>query len=244
MLDTHCHLDQYPSPEAVARAADRGGVTVIAVTHLPSHFDQGRAHVAKFKRIRLALGLHPLLANQHSEELAQFERLLPVTSYVGEIGLDFSRHGKATKPEQVRSFRFVLERLRDRPRFVTIHSRGAEVETLELLDEYGINGAVFHWFTGPAPVASVVAERGHFFSVNPAMTRSAKGRDLIAALPRERVLTETDGPFVRIGQRPAEPRDVAQVLRFLAGAWGMNELVATSIIQENFRSILATFRLT
>lgn len=219
-------------------------MTVIAVTHLPSHFEEGRAHVASFKRIRLALGLHPLLADQHKAELKTFERLVPLTSYVGEVGLDFSRHGRAMKDQQVESFRFVLERLRDRPRFVTIHSRGAEVETLELLDEYGIHGAVFHWFTGPARVASAIAERGHFFSVNPAMMVSAKGRELIAVLPPERVLTETDGPFVRVGQRPAEPRDVAQVLRFLAGAWGMDESVATTLIRENFRSILATLRAT
>jgi TatD DNase family protein len=242
MIDTHCHLDQYRSPESVARAAERSGVTVIAVTHLPSHFEQGRAHVAEFKRIRLALGLHPLLAEQHSAELVSFERLLPLTSYVGEIGLDFSRHGRATKDQQLHSFRFVLERLSDRPRFVTLHSRGAEAETLELLEEHGVCGAVFHWFSGPVRVAAAAAERGHYFSVNPAMVLSAKGRELIAALPHERILTETDGPFVRVGRRPATPNDVVQVLRFLSNTWGVDERSTASRIQDNFRGILSVIR--
>jgi TatD DNase family protein len=242
MLDTHCHLDQYPSPLAVARSAERAGITVIAVTHLPSHYEQGRAHVASFKRVRLALGLHPLLAPQHASELAAFARLLPTTSYVGEIGLDFSQHGRATKDVQIRSFSEVLKLLRGNPRFVTLHSRGAEEATLSLLQEYEINGAVFHWFSGSMPCALRIADTGHYFSLNPAMVRTKKGQALLRALPREQVLVETDGPFLQVGSRPANPSDVAIVYTELASVWAVDREEAVSRVAGNFRNIISTLR--
>jgi TatD DNase family protein len=242
MFDTHCHLDQYPSPLAVARSAERAGVTVIAVTHLPSHFEQGRAHVATLKRVRLALGLHPLLAVQHDGELAAFARLLPTTSYVGEIGLDFSQHGRATRDVQIRSFREVLKLLRGNPRFVTLHSRGAEEETRSLLQEYQIMGAVFHWFSGSMPSATRIADAGHYFSVNPAMMRTRKGQALVRALPPERVLAETDGPFLQVGSRPATPMDVEIVYRELARVWSVDGEEATTRVAGNFRRIISTLR--
>lgn len=242
MFDTHCHLDQYPSPSGVALAAERAGITVIAVTHLPSHFEQGRSHVATLKRVRLALGLHPLLASQHADELPAFARLLPTTSYIGEIGLDFSKHGRSTRAVQVHSFREVLKLLRGNPRFVTLHSRGAEDETLSLLREYEITPAVFHWFSGSISSATRIADSGYYFSINPAMVRSKKGQALVRALPQEQVLTETDGPFLQIGSRPAFPGDVEIVYRELADAWAVKEDEAADIVAENFGRIISRIR--
>ena len=75
MLDSHCHLDRYADSRSVATKATHDGVFVIAVTNLPSHFEIGIPHVAKFARVRLALGLHPLAADQHVAEPHHFEEL-------------------------------------------------------------------------------------------------------------------------------------------------------------------------
>jgi TatD DNase family protein len=68
MLDTHCHVDLYKQPSAVADRAERAGVFTILVTNLPSAYERSRPYVAQRRRIRLALGLHPLLADQHARE--------------------------------------------------------------------------------------------------------------------------------------------------------------------------------
>lgn len=238
MLDSHCHLDQYPNPLAVARKAERAGVTTIAVTNLPSHFVIGRAHVEGLRRIRLALGLHPLLAESHEEELPAFERYFPLTSYIGEVGLDFSRDRRETRDQQVRSFRFVLALLAGQPKFVTIHSRGAEAAILELLQEFRVGPVVFHWYSGPIGTARAALSDGHYFSVNPAMLRSKSGQRLMEDLPPDRALTETDGPFVQVSNRAAVPMDVGIVVESLCARWAMDREAAVLQINRNFRTLL------
>src|SRR5579862_1287908 len=123
MLDAHCHIDLYPEPSAVADRAEHAGVFTIAVTNLPSAFKRSQPHVALRRRMRLALGLHPLLAEQHNNERNAFLSLIDATSFIGEIGLDFSREGKPTAELQIESFEFVLRALAGKPKFVSIHSR-------------------------------------------------------------------------------------------------------------------------
>jgi len=238
LFDTHCHLDRYPDPAAAATQAERDGVVTIGVTNLPSHFQAGFPHVRKLKRVRLALGLHPLAAGSHRAELPAFRRLLSVTSYVGEIGLDFSKEGAATREEQETSFREVLSALACSPKFVTLHSRRAESRVLELLTEYGVGPVVFHWYTGPHDVLDELILRGHFVSVNPAMVRAATGQAVVSRLPRDRVLTETDGPYVRVGSRPARPADVAVVVEHLSSVWDLTREQVAATLYKNFRSVL------
>ncbi len=239
LLDTHCHLDRYPDPATAALEAERGGIVTIGVTNLPSHFEAGLPHVRKLKRVRLALGLHPLASGSHRAELPAFRRLLAETSYVGEVGLDFSKEGRATRDVQEASFREVLSALAGCRKFVTLHSRGAESRVLELLTEYGVGPVVFHWYTGPLDVLDEVLRLGHFVSVNPAMVRAATGQAVVSRLPRGRVLTETDGPYVRVGSRAARPADVSVVVEHLASVWDSPRERVTATLYENFHTVLS-----
>lgn len=242
MIDTHCHVDLYPDPTGVAAAAGLAGVLTVVVTNLPSAFERARPYVSAFKNVRLALGLHPLVAAEHAREREMFRALVDETSYIGEVGLDFSRPGYPTKAEQVESFRFVIRALRGKPKFITLHSRRAESAVLDVLEEEGRSPAVFHWYSGtPAPLERALA-LGHFFSVNPAMTESPNGRKIIDRLPPERVLTESDGPFVKVGGRPAVPADVAMAERHLASVWRMTHEEARKMIRENFLRVLGPLR--
>ena len=65
IIDTHCHIDMMPNPEAYIRQREKAGDIVIGMTNLPSHFEMGFPHVGGFRHIRLALGLHPLLAAEN-----------------------------------------------------------------------------------------------------------------------------------------------------------------------------------
>lgn len=243
MIDAHCHLDLYRDPLKVAREAERKNVLTVAVTNLPSHFAAGRPHVRDMRRVRLALGLHPLLADRHSpEEFRSFRRLLSKTSYVGEVGLDRSREGSGTFSKQLASFRFVLDAMGDTPRFLTLHSRRAESEVLELLAEYAVSRAVFHWYSGPASLVDEIVSAGHYLSVNPAMVRSKKGQKILERTPRDRVLTETDGPHLQVGRRPAEPADVAQVLIYLTKIWGSSPQETERRVRSNLDDVLDPVR--
>lgn len=242
MLDAHCHLDRYPDALAVAREAELEGIITIGVTNLPSHFALGHAYLRNFRRVRLALGLHPLLAASHTKELAGFRKFVDETSYVGEVGLDHSREGQASRAEQEKSFRQVLAILSGRRKFLTLHSRGAESQVLELLAEHGLEQAVFHWYSGPLAVLDRIVAAGHFFSVNPAMVSSPRGRAVVGRIPPDRLLTETDGPHVRVGSRPAKPSDVRLVIEHLSRAWAAPVAEVESTIDLNFKRIVERIR--
>lgn len=219
LVDTHCHVDRYKHPLAVLKAAEGAGVLTVAVTELPSDYQRLALRLGKRKLVRVALGLHPLrAANASPLELSLFTRLLDRTDYVGEVGLDGSRDGRASLRGQIKVFEHLLSQPRIKTKILTVHSRGAEAETVERLGAAGVT-AILHWYSGALKHIDAAAAAGLWFSVNPAMLRSQNGQRVVAALPRERVVTETDGPYAKLGGRPCEPKDVPAVVTGLARVW-------------------------
>jgi TatD DNase family protein len=235
----HCHLDRYRNPAKVASEAARAGVNIIAVTNLPSHFQQGRSHVAALKNVRLSLGLHPLLAPHSASEKALFTQLVSATSYIGEVGLDFSKEGVATKAAQIKSFELVLELIEKQGKVISIHSRGAEEAVLHCLKLGRIKTAVFHWFSGPESTLIQVIDTGHYVSVNGAMLASKRMRPLIASLPKSSLLLETDGPYTKIESTPARPAHLRQVMADLAVLWDCSSSDVEAQFATNFRTLLS-----
>ena len=242
MLDTHCHIDLYPNPHAIAKAVERQKILTIAVTNLPSHFEMGLPHLRGFRQIRPALGLHPLMAEYHERERKKFKQILSKTSYIGEIGLDFSKEGRDTKDIQIESLRFIFKQIQDRPRFVSLHSRGAESKVLELLEEFSIQGAVFHWYSGSLTVLDQAVQSGHYFSINPAMIRSKNGRNIIDRIPLNRILTESDGPHIQLRNQPVCPSTIKVILEALGDIWRMSFQEVDGQVWSNFMKLLVPIR--
>jgi TatD DNase family protein len=242
MIDTHVHIDHYPDPYRIALESENAKIVTIAVTCLPSHFKMALPHISKMKYIRLALGLHPLYAEKHQAEYEMFTEHINDTSYLGEIGLDFSREGINTKSIQMESFRYILERIKNSAKFITLHSRKAESNVLELLQEYNINCAVFHWYSGPIALIRKILDAGYYFSVNPAMMKSQNGLKIINRIPKERILTETDGPFIKVEGVPAKPIHIQNVINELAIFWGETIEKVEKQIWQNFTEIIKPLR--
>lgn len=195
MIDVHCHFDMMPNPEVYVRQKEETGDIVIGMTNLPSHFQIGQPFVMHYKHIRLGLGFHPLLAAENKKELTLFKRLIDETSYIGEIGLDFSREGYASKEEQIIVLKEILTTLRGKKKIVSVHSRRAEKELLGLLGEFNIENVIFHWYSGSVSLIPEILERGYYFSINEAMTLSRSGNSIIEKIPKDRILMETDAPY-------------------------------------------------
>ena len=163
MHDAHCHADQHQDPENFCQELEAKEIYTIAVTNLPSHYALALSPLKNLKYVRPALGLHPLLANRHTLELAAFERLSRFTNLIGEVGLDFSPEGIASKELQLRSFRHVLKCIAGKSKFISLHSRRAEDAVLSELRNFGVTPAVFHWFTGSVQTCEAALKDGHFF---------------------------------------------------------------------------------
>lgn len=233
LTDTHCHIDAYDDPVAVLDEARTAGLHVIAVTEDPGKYRLLRTRLGRREGVDVALGFHPLRAGRASpHDLARFLRLLPQAAWIGEIGLDFSRAGIATRKQQLQVFDTILADPQLRARPVTVHSRGAERETIRRLVQAQVP-AILHWYSGPLAAVDDALNAGLWFSINPAMIRSKKAAAILRLLPLERVLLETDGPFARCGSRAAVPTDLLGTLEHLARLWGSSITDARAAVAYN-----------
>jgi TatD DNase family protein len=241
MIDFHCHLDLYPNPQRVVEECITRKIYILSVTTTPSAFHGTMALASGSKRVRTALGLHPQLAQERKHELDLFIKLLPTIRYVGEIGLDGSPELKKTWDDQVFVFRYILDHCqRLGGRILSMHSRRATLAVLDILEEYpNVGIPVLHWFSGSLPQLTRASNLGCWFSVGPAMLSSDKGRQLVQQIPRDRILTETDGPFVQLKGRPAYPWDIEIVTKQLAKLWNIPNDAAESLIQHNFTNLIS-----
>jgi TatD DNase family protein len=221
MIDFHCHLDLYPDPHAVTKACVTRGLYVLSVTTTPSAWS-GTARLAiDAPRIRTALGLHPQLAHERKQELPLFKQLINQTSYVGEIGLDGSREYKPYWGDQMLVFTQALDLCQSvGGRVISLHSRQAATAVLnEIEARSSVGTPILHWFSGNKSELDRANALGCWFSVGPAMLRGKKGRELVSRMPRERVLTESDGPFVQIKGRSVWPWETSDVIPEIGKIW-------------------------
>lgn len=238
-VDMHCHLDLYREPKAKIEEIARHRAYVLSVTTTPAAWPQTAYLARGVKRVQTALGLHPQLARERLGELALFDRLLPEARYVGEVGLDGSPDCKAFWSEQQQAFTHILASCaRLGGRVLTVHSRAAAGPVLDALErQRGCGTAILHWFSGTARQLDRAVELGCWFSVGPAMLRSAKGRALTARMPMDRVLTETDGPFGLVKRRALEPAECSDAVSVLADLWQLPYAAAKCQVFESFRTL-------
>ena len=147
------------------------------------------------KYIRFALGFHPELVHQYKSQIPLMWELLSEARYIGEVGLDFAN--LTHKNEQLAFFSELIERCRyDNSKIITIHSRRAVRQVLDIIGDRFRFKPVLHWFTGSKEELLNAVERGFYFSVNKSMMNTKKFQSILPLLPKERLLFETDSPFI------------------------------------------------
>lgn len=239
MIDFHCHLDLYSDPALAAEDADRARIFVLSVTTTPKAWRKTVEIGRPYSRIRTALGLHPEIAHERINELPLFETLARETRYFGEIGLDGSPEYRDFQKQQVEAFEAILKiASRCGGRIMSIHSRNAASSVLESLRRHPEAGVpVLHWFSGTSSELTAALNQGCWFSVGPAMLRSKKGRELTSRMPRDRVLTETDGPFAMDKSRPLQPADAWVAVDELARMWNTTSEGVQAQLASNLRRV-------
>lgn len=242
MIDFHCHVDLYPNPHEIARECHERKLRVLSVTTTPSAWD-GTSALGGGTMIT-ALGLHPQLAHERKGELPLFDRILPGSAYVGEVGLDGAPEFKTHWQDQVDVFRHVLNACNEAGgRVMSIHSRRASTPVLDLLEQYPMSGTpILHWFTGTVRELERAIDLGCWFSVGPTMLGSKRGRDLALRMPRERVLTESDGPFAQISGRSIFPWEVSNAVVRLAEIWETDPKSVFQQLNDNVELLLLNGR--
>ncbi|HTQ09867.1 MAG TPA: Qat anti-phage system TatD family nuclease QatD [Fimbriimonadaceae bacterium] len=241
-VDFHCHLDLYPDHQAAIARAEAARIYTLTVTTTPKAWSRNHELTRHTRYIRAALGLHPQLVADRAGELPLWEHHLPETRYVGEVGLDGGARFYKSLDVQKQVFQRVLERCAEAGgKILTVHSVRSAPAVLDMIEAHlppERGRVVLHWFTGSKSDARRAAALGCYFSVNAEMTRSDRGRELIASLPRDRLLTETDGPFTRAEGRPLEPADTHLAAAAVATILGLSSAAMTKTIVSNLRALV------
>lgn len=241
-VDFHCHLDLYPDHAAAIAAAEAASIYTLTVTTTPKAWPRNRDLTQGLRYVRAALGLHPQLVAERANELTEWERYLPEARYIGEVGLDAGPRFYKSLDTQKRVFRAVLECCATAGgKVLSVHSVRSASAVLDMIETYlppVCGKVVLHWFTGSRAEARRAAAFGCYFSINAEMARNERGRALIADLPSDRLLTETDGPFTKTKDQPTCPVDVNFAVEFIANIRGTTPTVIGETVFANLRALL------
>ena len=240
-VDFHTHLDLYPDLEAAIRQCDDRRTATLTVTTTPRAFARNRELAGDSAFVRVALGLHPQLIADRAGELEMLERLLPTTRYVGEVGLDAGPRHYHSFDLQKRVFGAILRLCaKAGDKILSVHSVRSGKQVLDLVEEClpeGRGTVVLHWFSGSAKDARRGADMGCYYSVNEQMLASLNGRKVLAEIPEDRLLTETDGPFVKRGDEAIGAGDVRRAVALIAELTGRSSAAMRRQITANLRSL-------
>jgi TatD DNase family protein len=243
LVDFHCHVDLFDNMGEIIDETERARVYTLAVTTTPRAWERNRELTKDRLHVRAALGLHPQLVADRAAELSLWHDYLSQTRYVGEVGLDAGPRFYRSLDRQVEVFDAVLMACAEAgDKVISVHSVRSASKVLDMLEHRlppGRGRVVLHWFTGTKSEARRAVELGCFFSVNAQMLVGARGQEILGVLPRNRVLTETDGPFTEHEGRPARPSDVSRAVALLAARWGVDAATAASSVLATLRDLLA-----
>ncbi len=248
LVDSHCHLD-FPELESdldaiVARAEAAGVGRIVTISTRVRRLQALLDITARFPNVYCTVGTHPHEADKEdgitAEELIALTRHPKVVG-LGEAGLDhFYKHGSPAAQE--RGFRAHIAAARATGLPLVIHTRDADEDCGRILDEEMANGrfsAVLHCYTGGRALAMKAIAHGLSISFTGILTfkNSQPLRDLAAELPPERVLVETDAPYLAPGKHRGkrnEPAFVVETARVLAETRGVTLDEIARQTTENF----------
>lgn len=223
-FDTHSHLN-FPQFEAdlpsVVKRASQNKVSDILVVGTDAESNRKAVRVASEYNFWASLGLHPSATETDNPVLPGIKDLLPNSRVVavGEIGLDYAC--PASRSRQITAFLVFLETAKNLGLPVIIHSRDAAEDTLNALRQAGPVKGVWHCFSGNVSLAEKVLGLGFFvsFTANITYRKNEALRQVVHAVPLERLLLETDCPFMppegKRGQRN-EPAYVPLLAKAIA----------------------------
>ena len=249
LIDTHAHLDELKNLDLVLEEAKKAGIIAIVAVGSNQQSNGRTLEVAQQHRqfVYPALGLHPWeLANlgplEIDDNLRFIEQNIASAVAVGEIGLDYDKRvlKVASKELQQEVLGRLLNIARKYAKPAIIHSRYAWKDALNLVQDVGIDKAVFHWFTGFSSVLKDIIDAGYFVSATPAAEYHEEHRRAVKEAALQKLLLETDCPvtYGREVRYESRPIDVLRGLKAVSQLKGVDE---ATIAEQTTRNAIEFF---
>jgi len=191
----------------------------------------------KSEYIIATFGVHPWKAAEYKGELKALVPYIEESDLIGEIGLDYVWvEDKGTYEAQRRIFNFILEESIKRNKVITIHTKGAEEEIYNVLKKHDYNKVIIHWYSGDIETLHKFIELGCYFTVSVDAGYSKLTDEIIARIPIDRLLVETDGPTALewVNGEYGYPSAIMDVVKKAAERKGLSAEKLSKIIEDNF----------
>ena len=196
----HCHVDLNDSMIQYCKNAKENNIKLLSVTNTPKAYITEKKLFLPYDNVLLATGLHPQLISTHMRELDLLLKTIDSSKYIGEVGLDFSKRFYKYKDQQIKALEIIINKCSILGnKVISIHSVYSVNEIIRILDKTKVtnnNYCIFHWYSGNKKHLKEAINMGCYFSINKAMLNSKTGIDCIKEIPLERILVETDMPFI------------------------------------------------
>lgn len=245
MIDFHCHLDLYPDALSMLPEVARRNEFTLAVTTSPRAWQATSRMFAGYNTIHVALGMHPEIVASKFSERDILLSSIKNAGVIGEVGVDGSPQNASTLDQQKTIFREVLlECERAGGKVISIHSRNATDCVLMLIRHHCKTSIpILHWFSGTHAELRQAIELGCWFSIGPAMLSGVKGLRLVAEMPPDRILPESDGPFAQRQSRPLMPWQAMDIADDLASLWKKDHAEVVQQLRLNLHTLLGKTQL-
>jgi TatD DNase family protein len=251
LIDTHAHLDELKNLDLKLEEAKKAGIIAIVAVGSNRESNIKTLEISQKHRrfVYPALGLHPWeLGNlgtfEIDDNLRFIEQNITSAVAVGEIGLDYDKRllKEASKELQKEVLGRLLNIARQYAKPAIIHSRYAWKDALNLIQDIGIDKAVFHWFTGFSSVLRGIIDGGYFISATPATEYHEEHRRAVKEAPMPRLLLETDCPvtYGRAARYESQPTDI---LRDLVAVSQLKGIAEDTIAEQTTRNAISFFSL-
>src|SRR5271165_4217401 len=248
LVDSHCHLD-FPDFSAdldaiVARAAEAGVARMVTISTRVKRLGELLAIAERFPNVYCSVGTHPHHADEEdgisADELVELTKHPKVVA-LGEAGLDYF-YDNGSPQAQTRGFRAHIAAARASGLPLVIHTREADEDCGRILEDETAKGpfrAVLHCYTGGRELAMKAIALGLSISFTGILTfkKSQALRDLVAELPADRIMVETDAPYLAPGKfrgKRNEPAYVVEIARVMAETRGLSLAEISRQTTENF----------
>jgi TatD DNase family protein len=202
IIDVHCHLDICEKPEEIVKEADKQEITIVTNGINSETNRQTLEFVKKYKNVKACIGLYPIEALKLTDSeieniLANIRKNATNIWGIGEIGLDYKEStSEEEHARQIEVFRKFVQLSIELNKSVTIHSRKAEEECINILQEMGAKKVIMHCFCGKMNLVKRIIENGWFMSIPTSVNNSEHFQKVIELVPIEQLLCETDSPYL------------------------------------------------
>ena len=237
-FDTHMHFDLYQNRDDVLTYMEANRCYTIAITNLPELFEKYRLCYGRYKYVKFALGFHPELVYKYKSQIDKFRSNIRYTRYIGEIGADFTTEDNREREVQLEVLSEIVSSCNQYDdKILSVHTRKAEKQVLAILNNCK-SQVILHWYSGTIREMEEAIERGYYFSINHQMIRSNNGKRIIANIPLERILFESDAPFTKGLEKNYSIKFMDDIYRFISETRNIDEEELGIILKNNFRTIL------